>query len=321
MYHALARIEKQLAVIELDCLRKTYIATRPKFLERATAIKAVPDFWSTVIDEAPAEIDQRIQPRDVPALNCLTGVDVERFEVLDADHGEPRSLKLTFTFTPNEWFFDEKIEKKFYWRMTKSGWSGLVSEPVYIHWKDRDLTDGLLGLAFNLYKKEADFKSNGQEADEINATREYKTLVQEVQSTPQDAISFFGLFGFRGHHVSAKEFIEAGREQSMVKSPRQSEALDEESPPLPDTEIFPHGEEVAIALSEDLYPGATHYFSTLSIYRARQLVDKLAATAKERDAKISDEELVSDTDDSEGSSNVDGDEHERSPNKKMKISA
>ncbi|KAL8945246.1 MAG: hypothetical protein Q9211_000205 [Gyalolechia sp. 1 TL-2023] len=158
MYDTLARVEKELAEIELDCLRKTYIASRPKLLERATAIEAIPDFWSTVIDEAPAEIDQRIQPRDVPALNCLTGIDVERFEVVDADNGEARSIKLTFKFKPNEWFHDETIEKKLHWRMSKSGWSGLVSEPVRIHWKDRDLTEGLLDMAFNLWQKENELK-------------------------------------------------------------------------------------------------------------------------------------------------------------------
>lgn len=154
MYDALARIEEQLADIELQYLRRTYTATRPKFLERAAAIQSIPDFWSTVIDEAPAEIDHRIQPRDVSALNCLTGIDVERFEVQDAEHGEPRSVKLTFTFKPNEWFADEKIEKRFYWRMSKHGWSGLVSEPASIGWKHRDLTEGLLDMAVKLWKKE-----------------------------------------------------------------------------------------------------------------------------------------------------------------------
>lgn len=160
MYDALARIEEQLAGIELEYLRKSYVATRPKFLERATAIEAIPDFWPTVIDEAPAEIDQRIQPRDVAALNYLTGIDVGRFEVRDAGHGEPRSVKLTFTFKPNEWLVNEKIEKKFYWRMSKHGWSGLVSEPVDVQWKDRDLTEDLLDMAIKLWRKEQEFDVN-----------------------------------------------------------------------------------------------------------------------------------------------------------------
>ncbi|KAI4282944.1 MAG: hypothetical protein L6R38_002563 [Xanthoria sp. 2 TBL-2021] len=307
MYDTLARIEKQLAAIELDYLRKTYIATRPRFLDRATAIQAIPDFWSTVIDEAPAEIDQRIQPRDVPALSCLTGLDVERFEVKDADNGEPRSIRLTLTFKPNEWFFDNKIEKKFYWRMSHNGWSGLVSEPVTVRWKHRDrLTDGLLDLAVNLWKKELDLETQGCDLESIE---EYQTLVERIQRTPQDAVSFFAFLGFRGHRVSAEESAAAmEKAQSTVEVSRETEGSNEESPSLPDSEIYPHGEEVAVALSEDLYPGATHYFTT----------------AKERDTKVSDEELVSDSNDSDNSEESNAftnQERERRPNKKTKIHA
>ncbi|CAO1605901.1 MAG: hypothetical protein LQ349_000715 [Xanthoria aureola] len=307
MYKTLARIEKQLAAVELDYLRKTYIATRPGLLDRATAIQAIPDFWSTVIDEAPAEIDQRIQPRDVPALSCLSGLDVERFEVTDADNGEPRSIKLTLTFKPNEWFLDDKIEKKFYWRMSHNGWSGLVSEPVTVRWKNGDrLTDGLLDLAVNLWKKEFDPDTQGCD---LSSFQEYQTLVERIQRTPQDAVSFFAFLGFRGHRVSAEESAAAmEKARSMVDISKETEGSSEGSPSLPDSEIYPHGEEVAVALSEDLYPGATHYFTA----------------AKERDAKVSDEELVSDSNDSnnsEESNAFNNHELERRPNKKMKIHA
>ncbi|KAL8858634.1 MAG: hypothetical protein Q9178_004928 [Gyalolechia marmorata] len=301
MYDTLARIEEQLAAIELDYLRKTYIATRPRFLDRATAIQAIPHFWSTVIDEAPAEIDQRIQPRDVPALSCLTAIDVERFEVEDADNGEPRSIKLTLTFKPNEWLYDHIIEKKFYWRMSHNGWSGLVSEPVNVRWKTRDLTDGLLDLAVNLWKKELELATNARTSGDIECTEEYQTLVENIQRTPQDAISFFAFLGFRGHRISAEDSLAA-----MAEFPRQAKSLAGELPPLPDSEIYLHGEEVAVALSEDLYPGATHYFTA----------------SKERDARVSDDELVSDSNDSdspEGSNALDNEEHEGRPNKKMKI--
>ncbi|KAL8659857.1 MAG: hypothetical protein Q9226_000222 [Calogaya cf. arnoldii] len=292
MYDTLARIEKQLAAIELDHLRKTYIATRPKFLERATAIQTIPDFWPTVIDEAPAEIDQRIQPRDVPALSCLTGLDIERFEVKDADNGEPRSIKLTFTFKPNEWFFDNKIEKKFYWRMSHNGWSGLVSEPVNVRWKDRDLTDGLLELVVALWKKELDLETHAAKACNLESTEEYQILVERIQRTPQDAISFFAFLGFRGHRISAGECTAAmEKAQSTVQISRETESSSEESPPLPDSEIYPHGEEAA---------------------------------AKERDTKVSDEELLSDSNDSDTfdeSNSLNKQERERRPNKKTKIHA
>ncbi|KAI4106447.1 MAG: hypothetical protein L6R37_002138 [Teloschistes peruensis] len=308
MYSTLARIEEQLADIELANLRRTYTATRPKFLERAIAIEAIPEFWATVIDEAPAEIDQRIQPRDVPALNCLIGIDVERFQVLDAEQGEPRSIKLTFYFRKNQWFHDEKIEKSFFWRMSKNGWSGLVSDPVRIRWKERDLTDGLLDMTVNLWEKEQNLEVNGQARASIEATDEYIGLVKRVQQTPQDAISIFGLFGFRGHQISAEESTEAmKRKQGMVDGPEEWEELDDETPPLPDPEIYPYGEEVAVAFSEDLYPGATQYFTA----------------GKERDAKISDDEPASETD---GAEETNGEreerfQHEQRPNKKIRRSA
>ncbi|KAL8999036.1 MAG: hypothetical protein Q9169_002034 [Polycauliona sp. 2 TL-2023] len=282
MYDTLARIEAQLAAIELDYLRKTYLAARPKFLDRATAIEAIPDFWSTVIDEAPAEIDQRIQPRDVPALNCLIGLDLDRFEVKDDDNGEPRSFKLSLTFKPNDWFFDSKIEKKFYWRMSHTGWSGLVSEPVNVRWKKRDLTDGLLDLAVNLWQRELHLES-----DDLGKTEEYQTVVERVQRTPQDAISFFAFLGFRGHRVSAEESNAAlTKAPIVVDFSREPGSSNEDLPPLPDSEIYPHGEE-----------GATHYFTT----------------AKERDTKVSDEELVSDSSDSDSSKGSNNSDNEERP--------
>ncbi|KAL9009590.1 MAG: hypothetical protein Q9173_005396 [Seirophora scorigena] len=307
MYDTLARIEEQLADIELESLRKSYIATRHKFLERASAIDAISDFWSTVIDEAPAEIDQRIQPRDVPVMNCLAGIDVERFEVQNAAHGEPRSVKLTFTFEPNGWFADKKIEKTFYWRMSKHGWSSLVSEPVGIQWKDRDLTEGLLDMAIGLWKMEQEHgQSNGQGRADVRISDEYMKLVEKVGRTPQDAISIFGFFGFRGHHVTVAESEKAlERRKRMIEGVEEWEVLDSEPPPLPDTEVYPHGEEVAVAFSEDLYPGATHYFTI----------------AKERDAKISDEEVVSDSKSSEESDDAHDGEQENRPTKKLKISS
>ncbi|KAL8783287.1 MAG: hypothetical protein Q9213_004721 [Squamulea squamosa] len=309
MYDTLALIETQLAAIELDYLRKTYIATRPKFLERATAIRAIPDFWSTVLDEAPAEIDQRIQPRDVPVLSCLTSIDIERFEIKDADNGEPRSIKITLNFKPNEWLCDNQIEKRFYWRMSHNGWSGLVSEPVNVRWKNKDLTDGLLDLAVNLRKKELDLEAYALPKEHIYTTEEYQVLLKKVQRTPQDAISIFGFLGFRGHHISAAESAASTRrKQDVVGGSTRMGSLDEGTPPLPDSEIYPHGEEVAVALSEDLYPGATHYFTT----------------AKGRDAKVSDEELVSDVDQSSSSAeskNLGNEDHEQRPNKRMKKSA
>ncbi|KAL8873078.1 MAG: hypothetical protein Q9174_001399 [Haloplaca sp. 1 TL-2023] len=305
MYTALARIEERLADIEVAALRVSYLNSRSTLIERAKAIEAIPGFWSTVIDEAPAEIDGRIQPRDVPVLNCLKAIDVERYEVQNEANGEPRSIKLTFSFKPNQWFHDDKIEKHFSWRMSKKGWSGLVSEPVTINWKGRDLTDGLLDMAVSLRKKEQELEANGQERGLISASKEYALLVEKAQRTPQDAISVFALFGFRGHRVTAEESTAAIKmKKDMVDGVQEWRELDEESPPLPDTEIYPHGEEVAIALSEDLYPGATQYFTA----------------AKERDANLSDEDPVSESGSEDQENGVDYEANEQQPSKRMKLS-
>lgn len=113
-------------------------------------------------------------------------------------------------------------------------------------------------------------QDDGQSRDDIRATDEFKTLVEKVERTPQDAISIFALFGFRGHNISAKESEDAmERKKHMIDGVEQWDELDTESPPLPDTEIYPHGEEVVVAFSEDLYPGATQYFSMSTVCHCR----------------------------------------------------
>ncbi len=107
-------------------------------------------------------------------------------------------------------------------------------------------------------------QGSGQTRDDAKSTEEFKTLVEKIERTPQDAISIFAFFGFRGHDISAGESEEAAsRTRRLAEGADQWKEMDKESPPLPDTEIYPHGEEVAIAFCEDLYPGAAHYFSKL----------------------------------------------------------
>lgn len=97
-------------------------------------------------------------------------------------------------------------------------------------------------------------------------TDEFKVLAEKVERTPQDAISIFGLFGFRGHHISVEVSKSAmdGKHDMAEGAESSLEGSENGSPALPDTEIYPHGEEVAVAFGEDLYPGATQYFSKLN---------------------------------------------------------
>lgn len=261
----------------LVIVRKNYIASKQIYDDRADIISKVPHFWALVFEEAPEDIDCRIQPRDTAVLSTLKALQITRFEVKGPDVGEPRSVKFTFRFDKNDWFYDEVIEKTFWYRKSKDGWTGLVSEPVKIQWKEgMDLTDGLLDMAVGVWANETQdaTKSQGQDA-----------LVDRMENISMDAVSLFAWFGYRGRKVSAQESSEAMREKEEKREtlgddeegegegePDMRSAIEktiatEEDPNDGELsyEIFPHGEELAIALSDDLYPGAIKYFSKLSI--------------------------------------------------------
>lgn len=266
----------------LVIVRKNYIASKQIYDDRANIISKVPHFWALVFEEAPEDIDCRIQPRDTAVLSTLKAFQITRFEVIGSDEGEPRSVKFTFTFDKNDWFHDEVLEKTFWYRTSKDGWTGLVSEPVKIQWKEgMDLTDGLLDMAVGVWADETQGSAKSPAQD---------TLVETMDNTSMDAISLFAWFGYRGRKVSAQESSEAVREEEEKKVKGgpggplddDEEENDEGEPDLSSViektiaieedpnddelsyEIFPRGEELAIALSDDLYPGAIKYFSKLS---------------------------------------------------------
>jgi len=86
-------------------------------------------------------------------------------------------------------------------------------------------------------------------------------------------LSFFAWFGFIGRHVSAEESAEATaleREKRIKRSKSNSsppaEESDEEEEEEEDDvgmslEIFPDGDDLAVAFTEDLWPGAIKYFT------------------------------------------------------------
>ena len=258
-------------------MRKNYIASKKIYDDRAALILEIPRFWALVLEEAPEDIDCRIQPRDTAVLSALRSLHVTRFEVESENEGEPRSVQFNFTFRKNMWFHDEELEKKFWHRKSKHGWSGLVSEPVKIHWKEgKDLTDGLLDKSVDVWAEEVNGGANSEKQD---------ALVETMENMPMDAVSFFAWFGYRGHKVSAEESFEVARkEKEKRQNGKHDDGEDDESSDLKSTiektiateegsddggelsyEIFPRGDELAIALSDDLYPSAIKYFSKLSI--------------------------------------------------------
>ncbi|KAJ5562939.1 hypothetical protein N7461_001700 [Penicillium sp. DV-2018c] len=256
------------------------------------------EFWMRVFASAPAEIDEYILPSDAQLLGeCLKNLTVERFELDAQGNGEPRSLRFTFGFKTGEenpYFTNEKLVKEFYWRqeVSKSSgghtrtWEGLVSEPVRINWKkDMDLTKGLLDAACDLAEAE---KKKGGDRRQLP---EYAALVKKVEEADAEAeaanaeededeedmpspvgMSFFGFFGYRGRDISAEKSAEAAKEieERWAKVQRgedisegagsDNEDEEEETDGLEEAEIFPDGDDLAVAIAEDLWPDALNYY-------------------------------------------------------------
>lgn len=199
----------------------------------------------------------------------------------------------------NPFFENETLVKDFYWRKqvfkTSKGkrrtWEGLVSEPVRINWKeDMDLTKGLLDAACDL--AEAEKKQGGGDRKKLP---EFEKLVKKMDEMDNDAmnvdeegddedeglgiqspagVSFFAFFGYRGRDITAEQSKEANKEDDerwakIVRGEQVDEDEDEgdddedfelDELDLDDIEIFPDGEELAIAFAEDLWPGALKYY-------------------------------------------------------------
>ena len=232
-----------------------------------------------VLEQAPPDIDQYIQPSDSALLlSHLTSLSVDRFE-LDLSSkskitGDPRSIKIRLEFSENEHFSDSVLEKKFWYRRSKDGSSGLVSEPVRIQWKKgKDLTSGLLDMVCDVW--EAELKTaNGKPAthNADNLSPEQKALKDKIDSTGMGGLSFFAWFGYIGRKVSAEENAEATKKDEEMRQLRKAgkpvpqsqedEGEEEEDDALDMMlEIFHDGDELAIAFAEDLWPGAIKYFS------------------------------------------------------------
>lgn len=240
---------------------------KPLYEKRAKLVSRIPNFWPLVIEQAPPDIDEYIQPSDSALLlSSLTSLSVSHFEIEDGGNGDPRSIAIRWEFGDNDYFEDRVIEKKFWHRHAKDGWSGLVSEPVDIRWKKgKDLTNGLLGMVKRVWDEEqaAKDKENGGAV-----TDEQKALKKKIENTGIGGISFFAWFGYIGRRVSAEESrlamekeAEKRKQRAEGKAADGEEEEEEEEEEEDDYEIFPDGDSLAVAISEDLWPDATKYFS------------------------------------------------------------
>ena len=175
------------------------------------------------------------------------------------------------------------LEKRFWYRRSRDGWCGLVSEPVPIRWKKgKDLTGGLLDLVCKawdseLARQDASIGSSGgpasAEAESAKEmTAEQKALKKKIDQTGMGGLSFFAWFGFIGRRISAKESEEATRREAerrdlmrqgqKIESPVENESEEGgDGVPEMSLEIFPDGDDLAVAITEDLWPGAIKYFS------------------------------------------------------------
>ncbi|KAG7002329.1 hypothetical protein G7Y79_00027g060210 [Physcia stellaris] len=273
VFAELAEVEKRFEALEIEILRTSYIKSKPIYADRARLIKQVPGFWPTILqsDDAPPAIEPAIQSCDLQILSSLKAIEIARFEVDDdPSHGDPRSFKITFQFDHNDYFENEALEKTFWHRRSKDGSTGLVSEPVKIKWKkNMDPTEGLLDLAVDAFNED----SNGR-------------LVDRLEESDSSSPSFFAFFGYRGRSITAAESAKVMDDQSKGSEGGSATNLpkrEQESPEEDLTsiikrtistdenqddplvhEIYPAGDDLAIAICEDLFPGALRYFAQAS---------------------------------------------------------
>jgi hypothetical protein len=251
------------------------LLTKPLFEKRQHVISQIPGFWPLVIEQAPQDIDEYIQPTDSALiLSFLTNLSVEHFEVESG--GDPRSVAIRFEFAENEYFEDRVIEKKFWYRRAKDNRHGLVSEPVDIKWKEgKDLTEGLLGLAKAVWDEEQAEGTNGAaKGKKKPLTEKQKALKAKIDANGLGGLSFFTWFGYRGEPISAEESRVATQEEKErrrrraageeVATPTNDEE-EEEDDEEESLEIFQNGDSLALAISDDLWPGAIKYFSEYSL--------------------------------------------------------
>ncbi|PMD37797.1 NAP family protein-like protein [Hyaloscypha variabilis F] len=255
-YEDLADIERDFDDAETDIIRKQVLLTAPLYARRSKTISQIPNFWPLVLEQAPPDIDQYIQPSDSALLlSSLLSLSVSHFEITENGHGDPRSVSVRFEFAENEYFEDKVLEKKFWYRRSRDGWSGLVSEPVPIRWKkDRDLTGGLLDMVVKAWEGEkttASRNSNGAVKGKGGLSPEQKALKKKIENTGMGGLSFFAWFGFIGRHVSAEESAAATAAEKQKREDDVGMSL----------EIFPDGDDLAVAFTEDLWPGAIKYFT------------------------------------------------------------
>ena len=194
-------------------------------------------------------------------LSAIKSFSVERFQIKSHDEGEPRSLRFTFEFDKNEFFEDTNLVKEFEYVPRAEGPGDLISKPAPIKWKGKkkDLTEGLLDAAVELYQAEQamTLKKDGKEIDMVDREGlwQYEKLQEKLQEMEEseEEPSIMSWFGFRGAVARKEASLKAEETNGHGED-------DEDDDGFLDVEIFPAGEEVAVSFAEDLWADAMDYF-------------------------------------------------------------
>ena len=229
-------------------MRTSYVKSKPLYEERARLIKQILGFWSKVLqsDHVPPAIESCIYACDIPVLDSLTAIEVTRFEVdEDPERGDPRSFRLRFEVSHNEFLAKRVLEKTFWYRSDVDGRTALVSEPVEIGYSKTPQGNALAKCVASAESFFAFFRYRG-----CDVTAEGSAGLTEDLLGSKNVISMIA------RPKVERETTDGGLE-SLLKGTVSSEDDDDDSvahepPPL--------GEAIAVAISEDLYPGALKYF-------------------------------------------------------------
>ena len=246
-------------------MRRKEFNLQPLYKKRKVLLNRIPGFWPTVFGSGPEDLQQFFSTDDLALGAFLTSFSVERYQIKSAEEGEPRSLRFTFEFAPNEFIVDTEIVKEFEYQPREDGPGSLVSRPVPIKWKSKkqDLTKGLLDAAVELYNAEDALQlRNGDKVVDIverESLWQHEKLREKLIKLDEDEDnqpSFFNWFGFRGavNPAPPKKAPENGADGD------DEDDYEEEVDEMLEVEIFPAGEEIAITLAEDLWTDAMDYF-------------------------------------------------------------
>ena len=273
-YEDLALLEDEFDHVDTEIMRKQYELSASIYAKRSSAVQKIDHFWALVMEQSPPEVSQYIQPQDSRIFaESLRSIEVRRPELDVQGTGNPRSISIKLEFAPNDDFEDTVLEKTFYHRRARDGWTGLVSEPVKIHWKPgKDLTEGLIDGATALWearKKVGDMTAKG--------LPEYTSLAKKVENWNGMNTSFFTWFGWvsgrrwvseeestvaNDKHESKRERRKSNSNQAQ-EVPEEDAALEDAEAELDDEDVEVHeaGEDIAVAFAEDIWPNAIKYFT------------------------------------------------------------